>query len=90
VDIRRHFGKDVEWCRIYFNLVAPPRPGSLAWDTFREKFCLPFPMFKWTMEFAREDGRFPFDPPPSGGHDPTPMCLKVAGFFPLASCRRTS
>ncbi len=81
VDIRRHSGMDAKRGRIYFNLVAPPRPGSLAWDTFREKFRLPFPMFNWIIECAREDGRFPFDSPPSRGHDPTPMCLKVAVFF---------
>jgi len=33
------------------------------------------------MACAREDGRFPFEAPPGGGHEATPMCLKVAAFF---------
>jgi hypothetical protein len=78
---RRHFGMDGEWGRVYFNPQAPPRPGDRAWEDFRDKFRLPLPMFNWVLRCAREDGRFPFDPPPNGGHDPTPMCLKVAAFF---------
>ena len=38
-------------------------------------------MFNWIMECAREDVRFPFDPPLGGGHEPTPMCLKVSVYF---------
>ena len=36
--------------------VAPPRLGDLAWDSFRDKFRLPLPMFNRIMECAREDG----------------------------------
>ena len=78
---RRHFGMAAEWGRIFFNPDAPPRPGELAWDSFRDKFRLPLPVFNWIMRCAREDGRFPFNAPAGGGHLPTPMCLKVSVFF---------
>ena len=78
---RRHFGMASEWGRRFFNPVAPPRPGELAWDIFNENFRIPLPIFNWILACAREDGRFPFEAPPNGGHEPTPMCLKVAAFF---------
>ncbi len=43
--IRIHFGMDGEWGRFYFLPDAPPIPGSLAWDDFRENFRVPVPLF---------------------------------------------
>ena len=64
--IRIHFGMDGEWGRFFFNPDAPPIPGSLAWDDFREKFRVPFPLFKWILHAAKESGKFPYETPESG------------------------
>ncbi len=50
-------------------------------DRFNEIFRILLPNFIWILACAREDGRFPLEAHPNGGHDPTPMCLKVAAFF---------
>ncbi len=63
----------------------PTRPlflvVSLAWDDFREKFRVPVPLFNWILHAAKESGKFPNETPKSGGHDPQPLCLKIAAYF---------
>jgi len=78
-DIRRHFGMDGEWGRIFFIPVV--LPGSLAWDDFRLKFRTPLPLFNYILECTKESGKFPFEAPPTGGHEPQPLCLKLAAYL---------
>jgi hypothetical protein len=78
-EVRRRFGMDGEWGRIYF--IPAAAPGSLAWDDFIDKFRVPLPMFNWIMQCTKDSGKFPFEAPPTRGHEPQPLCLKLAAYF---------
>jgi hypothetical protein len=60
---------------------APPILGSLAWDDFREKFRVPVLLFNWILHAAKKSGKFPNETPESSGHDPHPLCPKIAAYF---------
>lgn len=79
---RRHFGIESPWGRLYFNPISPPRPGIGTWAMFRRKFRTPWPLFQMILDDCFQDGRFGNDEQPAnGGHQPTPLCLKIAAYF---------
>ncbi len=84
-DIRRHFGMDGEWGRIFFKPVV--LPCSLAWDDFRVKFRTPFLLFHYILQCTKESGKFPYEGNPSKWHEPQKICLKLAAYMRyLATC----
>ena len=80
-DCRRHFGMDGEWGRIFFKPGLVLLPDSLAWDDFREKFRVPFPMFNWILDAVKESGKFSYQVPENGGNDPQPLCMKLVAYM---------
>jgi hypothetical protein len=78
-EIRRHFGMDGEWGRIFFKHEV--LPGSLAWGDFRMKFRTPLSMFNYILVCSKESGKYPFESPLNGGHEPHPLCLKLAAYI---------
>ena len=64
------------WADRYFN--APLRVGSLSFDTFRQKFRVPYPMFNWILREARASQKFPDELVVKEGRVPAPLSLQIA------------
>ncbi len=45
------------------------------------------PMFNWILECTKKYGKFPFEAPVKGGHEPQPLCLKLAAYFRYLATR---
>eukprot|EP00873_Tetraselmis_striata_P012541 jgi/Tetstr1/432805/TSEL_022157.t1 len=56
-----------------------PLEGSLAWDEFRFKFRVPWPMFNWLLQRTRASKHFPDETLKKDGNPPAPWwrVLKV-------------
>eukprot|EP00873_Tetraselmis_striata_P020998 jgi/Tetstr1/441262/TSEL_029513.t1 len=55
-----------------------PLEGSLAWDEFRFKFRVPWPMFNWLLQQTRASKLFPDETLKKAGNPPAPLGLKLA------------
>jgi len=76
---RRRDHDRAPWAERYFN--APLNPGSLAFDSFRQKFRVPYPMFMWILREARASRKFPDELVTKVGRVPAPLALQVAASF---------
>ncbi len=64
------------WSTRYFT--APLRPSSLAFDSFRQKFRVPYPMFNWLVGEAIASAKFPDELIRKRGRPPAPLNLQIA------------
>jgi len=64
------------WAVRYFTTTL--LPTSLSFDTFRQKFRLPYPMFNWIVREARSSCLFPDEIIRKRGPTPAPLNLKSA------------
>ncbi len=63
----------------FFN--APLEVGSLAFDSFKKKLLVPYPMFNWILKEARESMQFPDEKIVKEDMAPAPLHLKIAACF---------
>eukprot|EP00873_Tetraselmis_striata_P033639 jgi/Tetstr1/453903/TSEL_040822.t1 len=62
----------------YTRYLSGMRQGSLAWDEFRFKFRVPWPMFNWLLQRTRASKLFPDETLKKAGNPPAPLGLKLA------------
>ena len=79
------------WAQSY--LAQPPQEASMAWDHFRLKFRVPWPMFNWLMDETWRSQIFPDElaPVTRGGRKPFPLGSRwqlVFAILPWGAKRR--
>ena len=72
---RRRNHAESPWAVRFFR--EPLTPGSLAWDAFRAKLRVPYPMFQWILSEARASGKFPAETVIKKGCVAAPLALQI-------------